>query len=73
MTFPRKNDSLSRLIAERTRLRNHNTKLMDELKSTQRKLKELQTEHAALIDATQPDSRTRLLAELSELLNPTED
>ncbi len=62
-----------KMRSENERLKRHHVVLLDELKEAQRSLKETRADHAALIDATQPDSQTRLLANLSKLLNPSED
>lgn len=62
-----------KLRSENERLKRHHVVLMDELKEAQRNLKDIRADHAALIDATQPDSQARLLANLSKLLNANED
>lgn len=62
-----------KLRSENARVKRHHVVLMDELKEAQRSLKETRADYAALIDSRKPDSRARLLANLSKLLNTTED
>lgn len=73
MKANQRSEGVTALLEERKRLRNHNERLMDELKEARRQLRRLEADHAALLDATKEDGRTRLALQLSELLTRTED
>lgn len=69
----KRSEGVTALLEERKRLRNHNERLMDELKEARRQLRRLEADHAALIEATKDDGRAKLALQLAQLLNTTED